>query len=62
MAACKGFVPNLEQLLEKLPINVVDDVGASLLHWACFKRKVSIVKLLLERGMSVLHALRFPKY
>lgn len=58
IAACKGFVPNLEQLLEKLSINVVDDVGASLLHWACFKRKVTIVKLLLERGTFIFHTLR----
>jgi palmitoyltransferase len=52
LAACKGFLPNLEASLEKMPLNVVDDVGASLLHWACFKRKTLAVKLLLDRGID----------
>lgn len=49
-AACKGFVGNLEKALEEMPLNTVDDVGATLLHWACFKRKTHVVKMLLDRG------------
>lgn len=51
--ACRGNLAGLDSLLQTTDLNVVDDRGRSLLHWAVGCRQKEVFDYLIEKGMDV---------
>ncbi len=50
--ACQGNIARLDSLLKKSDLNVQDDEGRSLLHWAVACNKKEVFDHLLQKGIS----------
>lgn len=53
ITACQGNVDRLDSLLQHMPINVKDDRGRSLLHWAVACRQKEVIEFLVDQGIDV---------
>lgn len=55
---CRGNLESLKEELKKVSKNSIDNNGASLLHWACFKKNLKIVDFLIDEGKSFLKKIK----
>ncbi len=55
-SACRGQLNRLDSLVQVQSIEVVDDRGRSLLHWAVACKKKAILEYLVENGIDINHA------
>jgi len=51
--ACSGDVVKLDSMLQSSDINVLDDRGRSLLHWAVACKKMEVFSYLLDKGLDI---------
>lgn len=50
--ACQGDLEKLDSLLQETSINIKDNLGRSLLHWAVACRQKEVFDLLVDRGIN----------
>lgn len=51
--ACNGNLQRLDSMLQYADLNVIDDRGRSLLHWAVGCNQIEVFDNLLERGIEI---------
>lgn len=53
MTACQGNTSRLDSLLQDTPIDIADDRGRSLLHWAVACKQKNALELLVKKGINL---------
>lgn len=51
--ACDGNVVRLDSLLTDVSIDIKDDRGRSLLHWAAACNQQEVINFLIQKGIDI---------